>query len=121
MEHICSDPWNGFHFGSVGGGQFEIENFALGVRRYTLKCDETGTRLWIGGEAALETNAVGRFTHFEHGERYSRVIVPPQKSEVSLTFGTKEPVRTLINGEEAAPARTLVLPGGKEAKIELYW
>ena len=119
MEHIDSDPWNGVSFGSVSGKQFEIENFTLGVSRYTLKCDENGTKLAINGKNVLETEAIGRFTRFEYGPRYACVTVPPQEREVSFAFVRDEtPKRVLIDGQEAALVKSHSIKGGK---IEYYW
>ncbi len=122
MEHIDADPQYGVHFGSVAGGAFEIENFALGERNYSLKCDENGTSLAINGEKILETDAVGRFTRFEYGPRYAAITLPQQKRGASLTFLRPEtPFRALINGEDTEPARSFAVNGGEIVTIEVYW
>ncbi len=119
MEHIDRDPLFGVSFGSISGGAFEIDNFSLGEQRFSLKCDESGTKLAINGENVLETEAIGRFTRFEYGAHYATITVPPQKRAVSLAFlRDKTPIRVLINGQEAELTNTQTTNGGK---IEIYW
>jgi putative isomerase len=120
LEHIDMDPWNGFHFGSPEGNDFEIEGLKMHDGIYSLNCSSEGTALIKNGLEIVRTDAVGRFTDFEWDGCYMVVNVPKQNKDCTIKLGQSTPIKVLVNGEEKELSNRIKLEKGKVSKIEIY-
>lgn len=120
LEHIDIDPWNGFHFGSPVGEEFEIKNLKMADGKYSLRCNPSGTVLSKNGKAIIDTTAVGRFTHFQYGEHYGCIQVPKQEKDAALFFSDMKPDIIRVDGKDVELGNGIVIEKNKEIKIEFY-
>lgn len=120
MEHIDLDPWNGFHFGSPSGSDFEIIGFKMADGIYALNCSQDGTVLSKDGVEIVRTDAVGRFTHFQYSDHYISITVPKQKKDCEITLGKDCPIKVLVNQDVVDTSNIVMVPHGKSVKIELF-
>jgi putative isomerase len=121
MEHLDTDNWNGFHFGSVEGGEFELKSVRMGDGMYDLSCGEDSTELKHNGQVIFRASQNGRFRHFELKDHYGSVTVPERDKETRVEFPSVEPIKVTVNGKEHIPANAILLEKGNAAKIELWY
>lgn len=121
MEHLDIDGWNGLHFGSLDGADFEIESVRMGDGIYGLSCGANKTTLKRNGKTIFSARQNGRFRHFTLKDHYGSVIVPTRDKETEVAFPTAQPVRVTVDGNEQSSLAVLTLPKGGPAKIELWY
>ena len=120
LEHLDVDPWNGWHFGSPLKREFELNDFKMKDGYYSLKCNKEGTILKRDGQVIVETNAVGRFTHFFMEKHYVTITVPPQDKNCRIILGDESPIKVVVNGAECKRSHEIDLEKGVATKIEIY-
>jgi len=120
LEHIDLDPWNGFHFGSPEGNDFEIDGLKKSDGIYSLKCSSDGTILIKDGLEIVSTDAVGRFNNFEYNDHYVKINVPKQDKNCKIKLGNKKPLKVIVNGEIKEQNNTIELKKEKSTEIEMY-
>lgn len=121
MEHIDIDSWNGMHFGSLDGADFEIESVRMGDGIYGLSCGAEQTMLKRNDETVFSARQSGRFRHFTLKDHYGSVVVPAREKDTQIAFPSVQPVRMTIDGEPQSPSSVLTLPKGRATKIELWY
>jgi len=120
LEHIDIDPWNGFHFGSPEGKDFEIFGLKKSDGIYSLSCSSDGTVLCKDGLEIVKTDAVGRFSNFEYNDHYIKIKIPNQDKNCKIKLGNKKPIKVIMNGEEKELNNTVKLNKGEKVEIEMH-
>lgn len=121
LEHIDTDPWNGFHFGSTTGETYRVENVKMWDGAYSLACEPGKTVLRRNGEVVFDADAAGRFRHFVLEDHYASVVTPKLEADCTVRFPSLSPFRAAVGGRDAEASNVLALSRGTAAKIELWF
>lgn len=121
MEHIDIDPWNGFNFGDVCGGNFSICGIRIKDGLYNLNCHAGETNLERNGMVLLKSNAEGRFRNFIFSDHYASVELDGQQKQCTVTFPSCTPLVTKVNGEVTAPKNSIQINKNTANLIELWF
>lgn len=121
MEHIDIDPWNGFHFGSIGGEKFIIRNLRIKNSLYTLDCRKKYTKLLQNNRIIFESDAGGRFRNFIFGEHYASVEIDKQEKPCIVSFPSCNPFMLKINGTDAKISDMINIRSETQSKVEIWY
>ncbi len=121
IEHIDVDPWNGFHFGSVDGSDYELRGVRIQGGLYSLKVASGWTQLLRNGKAIFSSNAPGRFRHFELKDHYASVELGERTRECVVSFPGLHVLSALLDGSEVPASETLTVPAGHKVRVEMRY
>jgi putative isomerase len=121
LEHIDVDPWNGFHFGSVDGSDYELRDLKMRDGSYSLFVTAGETRLSMNGRTIFSSNAKGRFRHFARGDHYASVELGPRSESRLVSFPGIRPFKAAIDGKEIPAAADITVAAGPKVRIEFWY
>ena len=121
LEHIDVDPWNGFHFGSVDGSDYELGDIKMRDGSYSLSVSSGETRLAKDGKVIFSSNAKGRFRHFVREGHYAAVVLGERVEACVVSFPDIRPIKVAIDGVAIPASETAAVPAGKRAARVEFW
>lgn len=121
LEHVDIDPWNGFHFGSVDGSDYELEGIRMRDGTYSLRVSSGQTHLLKDGKVVFSSDAKGRFRHFVLEAHYASVELAAQENRCTVSFPDLRPIKAVLGGSEVPASGDLTISAGNRVLVQLWY